>query len=153
MKPGTFTQIYIQLIFSPKYRETLFRKEHREKLWPYMGQTISNLGNKLIIANGMSDHVHMFIGLNPKISISDLVRDVKRSSSLWVNQQKWFPGNFAWQDGYGSFSYGRSQINDVYNYILNQEVHHRKRSFKDEYLALLKAFEIDFDEKYLFEFF
>ena len=105
MKPGVFTQIYIQLIFSPKYRECLFTKEHREKLYPYIGKTVSNLESKPIIVNGMSDHVHIFLGLNPKSSVSDLVRDLKRSSSLWINQQKWFRGNFLWQDGYGAFSY------------------------------------------------
>jgi putative transposase len=88
MKPGVYTQIYIQLVFSPKYREALFHKSHQEQLCPYMGKTVSNLGNKSIIVNGMFDHVHILLGLNPKISISDLVRDLKRSSSLWVNQQK-----------------------------------------------------------------
>ena len=153
MKPGVFTQIYIQLVFSPKNREALLQREYREQLWPYLGKTISNLGNKSIIINGMSDHVHIFLGLNPKIAISELVRDLKRSSSLWINQQKWFPGVFAWQDGYGAFSYGRSQIDDVYKYVLNQEEHHKKRSFSEEYTALLKVFGVEFEEQYLFDFF
>ena len=153
MKPGVYTQLYVQLVFSPKNREALLRKEHREILWTYMGKTISNLGNKTLIINGMADHLHIFLGLNPKISISDLIRDLKRSSSLWINEQKWFPGTFAWQDGYGAFSYGRSQMDDVYKYILNQEEHHKRRSFREEYTALLQLFEVEFEEQYLFEFF
>jgi len=153
MKPGVYTQLYVQLVFSPKNREALLRKEHREILWPYMGKTISNLGNKTLIINGMADHLHIFLGLNPKISISDLIRDLKRSSSLWINEQKWFQRTFAWQDGYGAFSYGRSQMDDVYKYILNQEEHHKRRSFREEYTALLQLFEVEFEEQYLFEFF
>ena len=153
MKPGVFTQLYIQLIFSPKNREALLRKEQQKQLWPYLGKTLSNLGNKSIIVNGQADHVHIFLGLNPKVAISDLVRDLKRSSSLWINGQKWFPGTFSWQDGYGAFSYGRSQLDDVYKYIANQGDHHKKRSFRDEYTALLRLFEVEFEEQYLFEFF
>lgn len=153
MKPGVFTQLYIQLVFSPKNREALLLNPHKEQLWPYMAQTLINLEHKPIIINGTADHVHVFLGLNPKMSISDLVRDLKRSSSLWINEQKWFRGTFAWQDGYGAFSYGRSQIDDVYKYIQNQEEHHKKRNFKEEYLELLRKFEIEFDEQFLFEFF
>jgi putative transposase len=153
MKPGVFTQLYVQLVFSPKNHEALLRKEYREKLWPYLAKTISNLENKPIIVNGMADHVHILAGLNPKIAVSDLVRDLKRSSSLWINKQKWFAGTFAWQDGYGAFSYGRSQINDVYRYILNQEEHHKKRNYKEEYTVLLKLFDVEFEEQYLFDFF
>ncbi len=153
MKPGVFNQLYIQLVFSPKNREALLQKTHQEQLWPYMSQTLINLEHKPIIINGMADHVHVFLGLNPKMSISDLVRDLKRSSSLWINEQKWFRGTFAWQDGYGAFSYGRSQIDDVYKYIQSQKEHHKKRNFKEEYLALLRKFDIEFDEQFLFEFF
>ena len=153
MKPGVFSQLYIQLVFSPKNNEALLRKEFREQLWPYLSKTISNLENKSIIVNGMADHVHIFLGLNPKVAISDLVRDLKRSSSLWINEQKWFPGTFAWQDGYGAFSYGRSQLDDVYKYILNQEEHHKKRNFKEEYTTLLRLFGVEFEEQYLFDFF
>lgn len=153
MKPGVFTQLYIQLVFSPKNRDALLLKPHQEQLWPYMAQTLINLEHKPIIINGMADHVHVFLGLNPKMSISDLVRDLKRSSSLWINEQKWFRGTFAWQDGYGAFSYGRSQIDDVYKYIQRQEEHHKKRNFKEEYLELLRKFDIEFDEQFLFEFF
>lgn len=153
MKPGVFTQLYIQLVFSPKNREALLLKTHQEQLWPYMAQTLINLEHKPIIINGMSDHVHVFLGLNPKMSISDLVRDLKRSSSLWINEQKWFRGKFAWQEGYGAFSYGRSQIDDVYKYIQKQEEHHKKRNFREEYLEMLRKFDIEFNEQFLFEFF
>ncbi len=153
MKPGVFSQLYIQLIFSPKYRESLFQKEHLKPLFGYVGQTINNLENKTILVNGLADHIHIFVGLNPKMSVSDLVRDIKRSSALWVNQQKWFRGSFAWQDGFGAFSYGQSQVNDVYNYILRQEEHHKKLNFRSEYMAMLKAFEIEFKDEFLFEFF
>ena len=153
MKPAVFTQLYIQLVFSPKNREALLHKTHNEQLWPYMAQTLINMEHKPIIINGMTDHIHIFLGLNPKISISDLVRDLKRSSSLWINEQKWFQGAFAWQDGYGAFSYGRSQIDDVYKYIQTQEEHHKKRSFKKEYLEMLRKFGVEYDERYLFEFF
>lgn len=153
MKPGTFTQLYIQLVFAPKNREALFQKHHRIQLCGYIGQTIHNLGCKTIIVNAMPDHVHVFFGLKPDVSVSDLVRDVKRSSALWINQQNWFPGTFAWQDGYGAFSYSRSHINDVYSYIEKQEEHHQKKGFREEYLGLLRKFEIEFDERYLFDFF
>ena len=153
MKPGVFSQLYVHLVFSPKNRETLLIKELREKLYPYIGKTISNLENKPIIINGMPDHIHLLIGLNPKTAISDLVRDIKRSSSLWINQQNWFKGTFMWQDGYGAFTYSRSQLNNVYSYIQNQEEHHKKVSFKSEYTSLLKLFEVEYNEQYLFEFF
>lgn len=153
MKPGVFTQLYIELVFSPKNREALLLKKYHEQLWPYMSQTLINLKHKPIIINGMPDHVHIFLGLNPKMSISDLVRDLKRSSSHWINEQKWYRGAFAWQEGYGAFSYGRSQIDDVYKYIQNQEEHHKKRSFKEEYLELLRKFDVEFNEQFLFEFF
>lgn len=153
MKPGVFTQLYIQLVFSPKNREALLQKTHQEQLWPYMSQTLINLEHKPIIINGMADHVHVFLGLNPKVSISDLIRDLKRSSSLWINEQKWFRGTFAWQEGYGAFSYGRSQIDDVYKYIQSQDEHHKKRKFKEEYMELLRKFDIEFSEQFLFEFF
>lgn len=153
MKPGVYSQLYIHLVFSPKNREALLTNSYRKKLYPYIGKTISNLGNKPIIINGMSDHLHLLLGLNPKNSISDLVRDLKRSSSLWINQQKWFRASFALQDGYGAFSYGRSQLNNVYTYIKKQEEHHAKSSFKAEYTSLLKLFEVEYDERYLFEFF
>jgi REP element-mobilizing transposase RayT len=153
MKPGTFTQLYIHLIFAPKYRERLLIKEIRPEVFSYLSGIITNRKHKSIIINGMMDHIHILLGLNPDDKLSDLVACLKRESSSFINQKNWFRGKFHWQDGYGAFSYGRSQLDKVYKYIMNQELHHKKRTFKEEYLELLKKFEIEFDEKYLFEFF
>lgn len=153
MKPGTFTQIYIQLIFSPLYREALLHPPIRPGIFRYMSGIITNLGHKSIIVNGMADHVHLFIGLNPKLSISETVKEVKRASSLFINEQKFFPGKFQWQSGYGGFSYSQSHIERVYQYILNQQEHHKKKTFREEYMGFLKKYNIEFENQYLFEFF
>lgn len=153
MKPGTFTQLYVHLVFAPKYRERLLIKEIRPEVFSYMSGIITNRKHKSIIINGMADHMHILLGLNPDDKISDLVACLKRESSSFINQKNWFRGKFHWQDGYGGFSYGRSQLDKIYNYIKNQELHHEKRTFREEYLELLKKFEIEFEEKYLFEFF
>ena len=153
MKPGTFTQLYIQLVFSPKHRERLLVEKIRPRIFEYISGIITNLGHKSIIINGVADHVHLFLGLNPKISVSETVKEVKRSSSLFINSEKFFRERFEWQEGYGGFSYGRSQIERVYDYIKNQEKHHQKQSFKMEYMEFLKKYEIEFEEQYLFEFF
>lgn len=106
-----------------------------------------------MIINGMPDHIHLLVGFNPNDTISDLVGNIKKSSSTFINEKKWFRGDFHWQDGYGAFSYGKSQVDNVYKYIANQEMHHKRRTFRDEYTELLKKFEVEYDEKYLFEFF
>jgi REP element-mobilizing transposase RayT len=153
MKPGVFTQLYVQLVFAPKYRDRLLKAEIRPEVFSYISGIITNRKHKSIIINGMLDHIHILIGLNPNDTISDLVGTIKKSSSTFINEKDWFRGKFHWQDGYGAFSYGRSQLDDVYHYIKNQENHHRKRTFREEYIELLKRFEIEYDEKYLFEFF
>lgn len=153
MKPGAFTQIYIQLVFSPMSKESLLHEKIRPRVFQYMSGIISNLGHKSIIVNGVSDHVHIFIGLNPNISVSETVKEIKRVSSKFINEERFFPGKFQWQSGYGGFSYSHSQINDVYNYILNQGVHHSKRSFREEYQDFLNKNDIKFEEQYLFDFF
>lgn len=153
MKPGTFTQIYIQLIFSPMFREYLLKEQFRSLIYKYMSGIITNLGHKSIIVNGVSDHVHIFLGLNPNISISETAKEIKRGSSKFINEEHFFAGRFQWQNGYGGFSYSHSQIDNVYNYILNQVIHHAKRSFRDEYLEFLNRNDITFEEQYLFEFF
>ena len=153
MKPGAFTQFYIQLVFSPKHRERLLVEKIRPRIFEYMSGIITNLGHKSIIINGVADHVHLFLGLNPKISISETVKEVKRSSSIFINSEKFFHERFEWQEGYGGFSYGRSQIERVYEYIKNQERHHQKQTFKTEYMEFLNKNEIEFEEQYLFEFF
>ena len=153
MKPGVFTQIYIQLVFSPKYRDRLLRKEIKGELFSYISGIIKNRKHKSIIINGVHDHVHILIGANPNDKISDLVACIKRDSSFFINSQKWYRGKFYWQDGYGAFSYGRSQLDRIFKYIQDQEAHHKKRTFREEYLELLEKFEIEFNNNYLFEFF
>ena len=152
MKPGTYTQLYIQIIFAVKNRDVALKKTTRKIIFKYMSGIISKMNHKSIIINGASDHVHIFIGLNPTKSISDTVRDIKRSTSKYINKEKLCNGRFEWQEGYGAFSYSRSQINSVYNYILKQEEHHKKRTFKDEYIDFLEKYGIEYNHKYLFEF-
>lgn len=153
MKPGVFTQLYIQLIFAPKYRERLLKEEIQPEVFSYISGIINNRKHKSIIINGMPDHVHILFGLNPADSISDLAGAIKKSSSTFINENSWFRGKFHWQDGFGAFSYGKSQLDNVYQYIKNQQIHHRKHTFREEYIDLLKRFEIEYDERYLFEFF
>ncbi len=153
MKPGVFTQPYVQLVFAVKYRDRLLKDDIRPEIFSYMSSIATNLKHKSIIINGVSDHVHVFIGLNPSLSISETVWELKRSSSLFINNKNWFKSKFQWQDGYGAFSYGKSQIDNVYKYIDNQEKHHKKTTFKEEYIDFLEKFEIENDSKYLFEFF
>lgn len=148
---GTYSQLYIQVIFAVKGRENLISQSWKDELHKYIAGIISNKEQKSIIVNGMPDHIHAFIGLKPSMKISDLVRDIKNNSSKFINDRKLVKGRFSWQEGYGAFSYSHSHIQNVYNYILNQEEHHKKRSFREEYLELLKRFEIEHNEKYLFE--
>ncbi|MEO6668205.1 MAG: IS200/IS605 family transposase [Ferruginibacter sp.] len=150
---GTFSQIYIQIVFAVKYRENLISYNWNKDLHKYIAGIINGKNQKSIIVNGMPDHIHAFVGLKPAMSISDLVRDIKNNSSNFINDNKLIKGKFAWQDGFGAFSYAHSQISNVYNYILNQEEHHKKKTFRQEYLEFLKAFEISYDEKYLFEWY
>ncbi|MFI5203287.1 MAG: IS200/IS605 family transposase [Flavobacteriales bacterium] len=153
MKPGSYTQVYIQVVFAVKYRERILKKEFRSRVFEYMSGILKTMKHKPIIVNGVEDHVHVFFGLNPAISISDTVHDIKRGSSLWINEQMFCNGKFAWQEGYGAFSYSRDAIDSVYRYIENQESHHAEISFKDEYRKFLNEFDVAHDEKYLFEFF
>lgn len=148
---GTFSQIYIQVVFAVKGRENLIRKEWKDDLYKYISGIITNKKQKSIIVNGVSDHVHAFIGLRPSLCVADLVRDIKNNSSNFINSNNYVRGKFSWQEGYGAFSYGQSQVENVYNYILNQEKHHENKSFKEEYGEFLKKFNIAYDEKYLFD--
>ncbi len=149
--PGTFSQIYIQIVFAVKGRENIIAKQWKEELNKYISGIITNKGQKSIIVNGTSDHVHIFIGLKPSMAIADLVRDVKNNSSNFINEKKFIKGKFAWQEGYGAFSYAHSQIENVYQYIANQEEHHKKKTFKEEYMDFLQKFAIEYNEEYLFE--
>ncbi|MBZ4201757.1 MAG: IS200/IS605 family transposase [Methylovulum sp.] len=148
---GTFSQIYIQVVFAVKGRQNLLQKPWRDEVFKYMSGIITGKGQKPIIVNGVADHVHLFIGLKPAMCISDLVRDIKNNTSNFINEKNFLQGKFSWQEGYGAFSYSHSQIEHVYEYILNQEEHHREKTFKEEYVDFLKKFAIEHDEKYLFE--
>lgn len=149
---NTFTQIYIQVIFSPAYREALISKTWEEELYKYITGIIQGEGHKLIAINGHKDHIHIFIGMKPHQSLSDLIKLTKTHSTNWINERKFVKGKFIWQRGYGGFSYGHSQIDDVAKYIMNQKVHHQKNSFKEEYLLFLKKFDVEYKDEYLFEF-
>ena len=149
---NTFSQIYIQTVFAVSGRMSLIKPAFKEDLHKYIAGIIRNQGQKLISINGMPDHLHILIGLKPSMALADLVRDIKAESSTYVNKNKWVRGKFSWQEGYGAFSYGHSQLDTIIRYIQNQEKHHRRRSFKEEYLAWLKKYEIAFEEKYVFEF-
>jgi REP element-mobilizing transposase RayT len=149
---GTYSQIYLQVVFAVKGRENLIAQSWKDELHKYISGIIKEKEQKPIIVNGMPDHIHAFIGLKPSMRISDLVRDIKNNSSKFINEKGWIKGKFSWQEGYGVFSYSHSHIDRVYRYILNQEEHHRKKTFKDEYLELLKKFEIEFKEAYVFDF-
>ena len=149
---NTFSQIYIQTVFAVNGRMSLIRPDFKEELYKYITGIIKNQGQKLISINGVSDHVHILIGLRPGMALADLVQEIKVDSSNFINKNKWVRGKFSWQEGYGAFSYGHSQLDRVIRYIQDQERHHQKRTFKSEYLALLKKFEIEFEEKYVFKF-
>lgn len=148
---GTYTQLYIQYVFAVKGRQNLLQKPWRDEVFKYMTGIIEGKNQKSIIVNGVADHVHVFVGLRPSMSVSNLIRDVKNNSSDFINDRQFLPFDFSWQDGYGAFSYAHSQLDVVYKYILNQEKHHRKKTFKEEYLEFLQKFEVEYNEKYLFD--
>jgi putative transposase len=150
---STYSQIYIQIIFAVKGRNNFLLKPWRDEVFKYMAGIIKNKNQKSIIVNGVTDHVHLFIGIKPSIAISDLVRDIKNNSSKFINEQNFISKKFAWQEGFGAFSYSHSHIEAVYNYILNQEEHHLKKTMKEEYLKFLEKFKIDYDVNYLFEWY
>jgi putative transposase len=148
---GSNSQIYLQYVFAVKGSQNLLQKPWREEVFKYISGIIKGKNQKPIIVNGVSDHVHVFVGLKPAMPIPDLIRDIKNNSSNFINENKWVKGKFSWQEGYGVFSYSHSQIDNVYRYIANQEAHHEKKTFKDEYVDFLVKSGIDYDEKYLFE--
>lgn len=149
--PNTYSQICIQIVFAVKGIQNLIPKQHREELHKYITGIIQKREQKLLSIFCMPDHTHLLVGLTPSISISDLVRDIKAGSSKFINDNRWMKGKFNWQEGFGAFSYSRSQIDTVIKYILNQEEHHKKKTFREEYIDFLKKFEIVYEEKYLFE--
>ncbi|MDX1943757.1 MAG: IS200/IS605 family transposase [Saprospiraceae bacterium] len=148
---NTYTQIHLHLVFVVKYRLGLIQKSWKDDLYKYITGIIQNNGHKLLIINGMPDHIHILIGFRPTQSLADLMRDIKQMSSLWINEKKLTLSKFAWQEGYGAFSYGHSQLKTIIQYIEKQEEHHRKRTFLEEYKEFLSLFEIEYEEKYIFK--
>jgi len=151
--PNTYTQIYVQIIFAVKGRENLISEKRRDQLEKYMCGIVSNKKSKALAIYCNPDHTHILIGLHPSISISDMSRDIKANSSRWINENRWIRGKFYWQEGFGAFTYAKSQIDTVAKYILNQSEHHKKISFRNEYISILKKYEIDYDEKFLFTYY
>ena len=149
--PNTYTKLHMQFVFAVKYREALISKIWKEDLHKYMTGIIQKNDHKMLQINSMPDHIHIFIGMRPHQAISDLVQNVKTESSKWVKAQNFCKRSFGWQDGYGAFSYSKSHVDDVIRYIQNQEIHHQKETFLDEYRNTLKLFDIGYDERYLFK--
>ncbi|MDP3643549.1 MAG: IS200/IS605 family transposase [Bacteroidota bacterium] len=147
----TFSQIYIQVVFAIQNRNALIKPEWEEELYKYITGIVQNKGQKMLAINGASNHIHFFIGMKPTCCLSDLVREVKKSSNTFIKEKRFTNFNFRWQEGFGAFSYSHSQLTDVIQYIERQKEHHKKKTFKEEYLAFLKAFEIEFKDEYLFE--
>jgi putative transposase len=148
---NTYTQLYIHYVFAVQNRLCLINSKWEEDLYKYINGIIEQQGHKLYVINGASDHLHILISMNPKQAPSDLMFNVKRSSSLWINENKLTQGKFSWQEGFGAFSIGKTQIKSKIAYIENQKEHHRKTSFREEYIKFLIEFEVEFDERYIFK--
>ena len=151
--PGSFSQIYIQVVFAVKGRESLISNNWEEELYKYITGIIQNKGQKLLAINGMPDHIHVLIGMKPSCCLSDLVREIKKSSNAFIAEKKFSKFKFQWQEGFGAFSYSHSALGNVIEYISNQKEHHLKKTFKQEYTEFLKKFEIEFKDEHLFEWY
>lgn len=150
---NTYTQLYVQIVFAVKGRQHLIPKEYKDDVQKYITGIIQNRQHKLLAINCMPDHIHIFIGLHPAQSISDLVNAIKTASNKFIKSQYWMPYSFSWQRGFGAFSYSRSAVDNVVKYINNQEIHHRKKNFESEYRDFLEEFFVEYDDRYLFEFY
>ena len=148
---NTFTQLYVHLIFAVKGRENIISSKFKDELYKYICGIVNVNHQKVYSINAMPDHVHILLSTKPNCLLSDLMRDIKASSSKWINDNKFVIGKFQWQEGFGAFSVSQSQVDKVIAYINNQEKHHQKLSFKEEYTGLLKSYKIEFDEKYIFD--
>jgi putative transposase len=148
---NTYSQIYLQVVFAVKGRKSLIQSEWEDELYKYMCGVVNGKKEKVYAIGGVSDHIHILISIKPNILLSDLVRDIKCNSSKWINERQYVIGKFQWQQGFGAFSYTHWHLDTIINYINNQEEHHKKKSFRDEYLEFLEQFYIEYDEKYLFE--
>jgi REP element-mobilizing transposase RayT len=149
---NTYTQILFQVVFAVKGRQSLISEKHREQVEKYVCGIIANKKSKPLAIYCNPDHCHILIGLHPSVSISEMARDIKANSSKWINENKWVLGKFSWQEGYGAFTYSRSQLSQVVQYIRNQPEHHRKKTFREEYMDFLQKFDIEYEDKYVFEF-
>lgn len=148
---NTYTQNHQHFIFAPKYRQALISENWKNDLYAYISGIVQGNGHKTIIINGMPDHVHIVIGMRPTQSISDLLQDIKSMSAKWINDKRLCPGKFEWQSGFAAFSYSKSHLEKLIDYVKHQEQHHKKKTFSQEYKDFLTAFEVEFDEKYLFK--
>ena len=148
---NTYSQIHIQAVFAVHGRHSLIHSDWKDELFKYISGIFRNQEQKLLAIGGVEDHVHLLFGVRPNIAISDLLRDMKANSSAFINEKNFVRGKFSWQEGFGAFSYSKSQIDTVVKYVLNQEKHHARRTFKDEYTTLLDRFEIEYDERFLFD--
>jgi len=148
---NTYHQIYLQTVFAVKYRNSVITKDLQPTIFGVIGNLINEMNCKTIIFNGMEDHVHCFLGLRPVVSVSQLMQNVKAKSYKYINDNALTPDRFEWQEGYGVFSYGQSQVDSVYHYIRNQQEHHKTQTFREEYIQSLKEFKIDYNEMYIFQ--
>jgi putative transposase len=148
---NTFTQIHIQVVFTVQNRDCVIRKSWKDELNKYISGIIQNHNHKVLAINGMPDHIHILFGMRSTQSLSDLMQDIKGDSTKWINHKGYVKGKFSWQEGYGAFSYSKSHVNAVIDYIKNQEEHHEKKTFIEEYHDFLEKFEIEFDERYIFK--
>ena len=148
---NTYSQIYIQVVFAVRGRENLIGGKWKDELYKYICGIVKAKNEKVYAINGMPDHIHILLSIKPDTALSNLMRDIKANSSKWINEKKFVKGKFQWQEGFGAFSYSQSQLDMIIGYINNQEKHHARKSFKEEYIELLKKFRIDYDEKYVFQ--
>ncbi len=147
---NTYTQLYFHIVFAVKGRQNHISKKWKDELYKYITGIVTNRNQKMMIINGMPDHIHILVGTKPNCNLSDLVRDIKANASKWINEKKFVNGKFEWQTGFGAFTIGQSQIPKILNYIKAQEEHHKKKSFKEEYIDFLNAYQIDYKNEYLF---
>ena len=148
---NTYSQIYLQFVFAVQGRQSLIPRDHKEELHKYITSLVQARKAKMLAVHCMPDHMHLFIGYKPIVFIPDFVKEIKVNSNEFIKAKNWIKGSFNWQEGYGVFSYGQSQINSVCKYVLNQEAHHKKKTFREEYHEFLEKFAVDFDEQYVFE--
>jgi REP element-mobilizing transposase RayT len=148
--PNTYTKIYIHVVFAVQGRQNLLQVQWRSQLYKYICGIVNGKKQKVYAIGGVADHIHILLSIKPDIALSDLIRDIKTSSAKWINDQKLIAGKFHWQEGFGAFSSTQSQLDSIIQYIHQQEKHHQKQSFKQEYQGLLQKFEIEYKDEYLF---